>query len=113
MTRRVQKVAELLKQQLAEMIKETLPEELGLVTVTEVEVSLDLKNALVFVSCLAKQNEEQVIKKLQEKTLEFQHILGRRLEMKYTPKIVYKIDNGIDKINRVEEILKNLSGKNQ
>ena len=105
MMRRVQKVAELLRQQLAEMIEEVIPEELGLVTVTGVMVSADLKNATVYISCLEKSSEKEVLAKLKGETPEFHHTLGRTLEIRYTPKLSFKVDRGLEQINRVEEIL--------
>ena len=105
MTRRVQKVAELLRQQLAEMIIGVIPEELGLITVTEVIVSADIKNATVYISCLEKTSQKEVLNKLKEKTPEFQHTLGKLLAMRYIPKLSFKVDRGLEQINRVEEIL--------
>lgn len=105
MTRRVQKVAELLRQQLAEMIEGVIPEELGLVTVTEVMVSADIKNATIYISCLEKSSEKEILAKLKEETPDFQHTLGRRLKMRYIPKLSFKVDRGLESINRVEEIL--------
>src|SRR3990170_3243506 len=102
MTRRVQKVAELLRQQLAIMVKETLPEDLGIVTVMDVQVSTDIKNAMVYISCLDEACQDEVFKRLTDKTKDFQHILGRQLQMRYTPKLTFKIDQGLEKINRVE-----------
>lgn len=112
MTRRVQKVAELLKQQLAIMVKETIEcgaDELGIVTVTDVQVSSDIKKATVFISCLDKTGEREVLKRLTAKTRDFQHFLGRKLEMKFTPKLEFKIDTGLEEINHVEEILNNIN----
>ena len=109
MERRIQRVAELLKQQLSIMIKESLPEDLGIVTVTTVEVSGDIKNATVYVSCLEKTREREILKKLEEKIREFQHILGRNLKLRYTPKLTYKFDRSLEQINRVEEILEDLN----
>jgi len=108
MTRRVQRVAKLLKQQLAIMVRVTLPEEVGIVTVTDVEVSSDIKNATVFISCFDKTYEKEVKKHLEENSKEFQRILGKNFQMRYTPKLNFKIDQGLEKINRVEELLKEI-----
>lgn len=108
MTRRVEKVAELLKQMLAGMIKASLVEDYGMVTIMDVDLAEDLKNAIIYVSCLEKQYQNEVLKALNSKTKEFQHILGRKLQMKYTPRLEFKLDQGIEKVNRVEEILENL-----
>ncbi len=108
MTRRVAKVAELLKQILAGMIKANLAEDYGMVTIIDVDLTMDLKNAIIYISCLEKQYQDEVLRKLNAKTKDFQHYLGRKLEMKYTPKLDFKLDRGLEKINRVEEILENL-----
>jgi len=108
MTRRVQKVGKLLKQILAGMIKANLTEDYGIVTIMDIDLTADLKNAVVYISCLEKQTENEVLKALEAKTKDFQHYLGQKLKMKYTPKLVFKLDRGQEKIDRVEEILENL-----
>lgn len=108
MTRRVQKVAELLKQMLAGMIKANLAENYGMVTIIDVDLTADLKNAIIYISCLEKQYQDEVLRELNLRTKDFQHYLGRKLQMKYTPKLDFKLDRGLEKINRVEEILENL-----
>lgn len=108
MTRRVEKVSELLKQLLAEMVKETLADEYGMVTVMDVDLAQDLKNAVIYISCLEKKNQETVLKILNLQAKAYQHQLGRKLEMRYTPKLSFKLDRGLDKINRVEEILETI-----
>lgn len=105
MSRRVQKVAELLRELLAELIKENLSEELGLVTLTAVNVSNDLKEATVYISCYDKSSEEEVLRTLEQQTRGFQRQLGRQLVMKFTPRLTFKIEQGLEKINRIEEIL--------
>jgi ribosome-binding factor A len=108
MTRRVAKVAELLKQLLAGMIKANLAEDYGMVTIIDVDLTADLKNAVIYISCLEKQYQDEVLKQLAAKTKDFQHYLGRKLEMKYTPRLEFRLDRGLEKVNRVQEILENL-----
>lgn len=105
MTRRVQRVAELLKRQISVMVKDLIKEELGMVTVTAVDVSADLKVAMVYISCFDKKCEKEIVKTLENHVQDFQHRLGRQLRMRYTPKITYKIDQSLEEVNRVEEIL--------
>ncbi|MBM2820591.1 MAG: ribosome-binding factor ribosome-binding factor [Candidatus Berkelbacteria bacterium] len=109
MARRIQKVSELIKQQLAELIIQTLPENLGLVTLIDVHVTSDLKNAWIYVSCFDKSSEKETLKILSDHSKEFQHILGRKLEMRYTPKLEFMFDDSLEKINRVENILKEIN----
>lgn len=111
MTQRVEKVRELVRQEVAKMILETIPQDFGLVTVTEVEISPDFKNAKIFVSCYEEKNQKQVLKKLSEESIDFQRILGDKLKMRYTPKLEYSIDTSLDKINKIEELLTKIENK--
>ncbi len=101
-------MAELLKEMLAAMIKVSLAEDYGMVTVIDVDLSQDLKNAVIYISSLEKQYQDKVLGELNNKAKDFQHVLGRKLQMRYTPKLIFKSDRGLDKINRVEEILEKL-----
>lgn len=107
-TRRVQKVSELLAQQISILILENIPEDLGLVTVTAVNTNADLKDASVFVSCLDKSSNQAVLKLLLDKAKEFQHVLGRRLSMKFTPRLHFLLDESQEEVNRVEELLEKI-----
>lgn len=108
MSRRLERVRELVKQEVAKRIIEVLPENLGVVTLQDAEVSEDIKNAEIYVSCLNRESEKEVLRILSDHAKEFQHELGKTLEMRYTPRLEFKIDHGLDKINRIEEILKDI-----
>ena len=110
-TRRVQKVSELLIQQVSELIRERISDEFGMITVTAVNVTDDLREARVFFSCLDESKQKEVLSALEAKTKEFQHILGRRLSMKFTPKLSFRIDEGLEKVNRIEELLEGIVEK--
>lgn len=105
MSRRVQKVAELLKREISDEIKETLPEEFGMVTIMDVSVTADLKETKVYISCLEKENEKQILSFLEGNIIELQCNLGRRLKLRYTPKIAFLADRSLEEINRIDELL--------
>lgn len=112
-TRRVERVAALLKRELSKLTYEALPEDLGMATITEVFLSSDLKEAKVYVSCLKENSQKEIIKKLQAKAKDFQRILGRNLRMRYTPKIIFKVDQGLDEVRKIDELLKQIDPKRQ
>lgn len=112
MSIRVQKVEELLKQQVSILIRENLPEELGIVTVTDAEATSDLKQAKVYIVLVDKSKEEQVLKALTAKTADFHHFLGKTLKMRYTPRLTFKLDASKDKIDRVEALLQEIDHGN-
>lgn len=105
MNKRVQQVSKLLKKEISDLMKENVPEELGMITVMEVFITDDLKEAKVYVSCFESDKEKQILSFLDRKTFDWQHQLGRRLKLRYTPKISFQIDQSVEKINRIDELL--------
>lgn len=110
--RRVERVSAVLKQELALMIDKILNERFGIVTLTEVELQSDLKQAKVYVTCFDTKMEKQVIKTLEERRQEIQLGLGRRLKMKFTPKLIFLIDEGLENVNKVESLLRKVKKDN-
>ena len=111
MSRRIEKVAELLKTELARMIASEFSDEYLMITVTEVEVTADFKNAKVLITCLNKSDEKEALLALEKKAKEFQALLGKMLKMKFTPKLTFRDDQSADKVDRVEELLKEINKK--
>jgi len=105
---RIQKVEELLRAQLSILIRQNLPEEFGIITVTNVAVTADLKQAQVHIVLVDKDQEKKVLTYLSQKTPIFQHTLGRTLSLRYTPRLNFNIDRSESKANRVEELLKEI-----
>ena len=105
---RVQKVEELLKQQVSVLLRENLPEELGIVTVTDTEVTPDLKQAKIYIALINKEARKRVFKEIVQKSPDFQRYLGKTLKMRSTPRLTFVIDESEAKVDRVEELLKEI-----
>lgn len=75
------------------------------ITVTEVQVSPDLKNASVFVMPLGGQNMPATIKALNGIVGFFRHELSQAVKMRYVPKLLFKPDNSFDYAHRIDTIL--------
>jgi len=108
MSKRIERVAELLKQELSKLIKEELREEYGIVIVTDVVPTRDFKEAKVFISCLDKSCQEEVARALELKKPQFQQYLGKNLTMKFTPRLEFLIDKNQDKVDKIEKILQEI-----
>ncbi len=108
MTNRLRKINELIKQEVGGLLEEKLARELGLVTLTNVETSSDLKQAKVWVSVFNEGSLEEVKKGLEEALPEIQRILNKRLEMKYVPKITFDIDQSASHAEHIEKLLKEI-----
>ncbi len=107
---RVQRVRELLKREIGEVLRQELPvSEAGLVSVNDVEVAGDLQSAKVYVSVLGHEDQQQqALRLLQQHRTRVQARIGRDLVLKYTPVLTFVLDHSIEKGNRVLQIIEEL-----
>ncbi len=82
----------------------------GLVSVSRVIVTKDLRSAKVFISVLGEDDErKQSLAELQAFAHEVQFEVNRRLRMKFCPKLRFMADDSLDQQLRVEQILHNIA----
>jgi ribosome-binding factor A len=108
MKHRLLRVNELVKRELSGIIAREINFEGALVTINYVDVASDLKNAHVFVSVLGPEAGAGVISKLESNRPSLQAELGRHLTMKYTPHLLFHLDESIARGSRVIEILQEI-----
>jgi ribosome-binding factor A len=108
MKHRQLRVNELLKRELSGIIAREITFEGVLVTINHVDVAADLKNAHVFVSVLGADAGAKVIEQLEEHRAALQAALGRHLEMKYTPHLLFHLDESVARGSRVIEIMREI-----
>ena len=108
MKHRQLRVNELVKRELGALIARELSFEGVLVSVNAVDVTPDLKNAHVFVSILGSANSASVIDRLEAHRPALQAELSRHVVLKYTPHLVFHLDDSIERGARVLEILQDL-----
>lgn len=76
------------------------------VSVTEVRMSPDLRNAAVYVKPLLGEEEAVVIKALRVNTAYFQREVAKRLGLKFAPKLNFRGDESFDEAERIERLLR-------
>lgn len=108
MKHRQLRVNELVKRELSAIIAREINFEGVLVSVNAVDVTPDLKNAHVFVSTLGPTNGARVIDILEAHRAALQAELSRHVVLKYTPHLIFHLDNSIERGTRVLEILRDL-----
>lgn len=96
---RTRRVSEQLQRELAMLIQTELTDpRIGMVTVSAVETSRDLKHAKVFVTALDQgQSHNDVIAALQHAAGFLQHEIGVRLRMRTIPKLRFIYDESIER----------------
>ena len=81
-----------------EKVKETL------ITVTEVDVSPDLKKANIFV--ISRDNKKSFIKYLNEENFIFKKEIAEKLQLRFVPQLNFSFDNAFEYANKINKILK-------
>lgn len=105
---RLLRVNELVKRELSGIIGREVSFDSALVTVNQVDVTPDLKSAHVFVSVLGAESRASVLTKLEAHRAPFQAELAKRVVLKYTPHLVFHLDNSIERGTRVIKIMQEL-----
>ncbi|GJL84661.1 MAG: ribosome-binding factor A [Micavibrio sp.] len=75
------------------------------ITVTEVRISPDLKNATAYVIAMADENIEDFLPALNEDSSVFQKEINRQSNLKFTPRVQFKTDTSFENSQRIEKLL--------
>ena len=76
------------------------------ITVTEVRMSPDLKNAKVFVIPLGWKDADKVIDKLKEFSFVIRKVLSKKIMVKFMPKVFFVNDNSFDYAEKIENLIR-------
>ncbi len=80
----------------------------GMISVTRVETTGDLRYAKVWLSVLGMQNEKEFRRGLKSAAGWLRHELGQSLELRYTPELVFEIDHSIEYGAQISELIRSL-----
>ncbi|NPV42995.1 MAG: 30S ribosome-binding factor RbfA [Firmicutes bacterium] len=106
---RTQRVAEEMKKEISNIIINEIkdPRISGLITITSVDISDDLRHARVFVSIYGEKEEKmKTIEGLKNATGFIRREVGNRIRLRYTPEIVFKLDESIEHGINIAKLLK-------
>ena len=110
---RIEKLQELIKQEMSKMLLTDLKDpRIGFVTVTEVEMTGDLREAKIFVSIMG--NAEQVKSSLEglNSALGFiRREIGQRVRLRFTPEISFALDTSLDYSEHIQKLLLQVEGE--
>ena len=111
---RHQRVRELLKREIGEVLRRELPiSEVGLVSVNEVGVSNDLHSAVVYVGVVGTvEQRKRASSILNSERKRIQGLVARSVILKYTPHLRFVLDESIERGNRVLEIIDEIERSN-
>jgi len=104
---RIGRINEEIQRELASLIPQVKdPRVTGMISVTAVETTPDLRYAKVYVSILDKEGAKEVLKGLKSASGWLRRELGGALQLRYTPELSFVQDDSIDKGAHILEMLR-------
>ena len=76
------------------------------ITVSEVRVSPDMKNATVFIMPLAGEQKEEKLEALRVASPEIRYLVSKKVRLRYMPKLFFQLDNSFEEAERINKLLK-------
>jgi ribosome-binding factor A len=110
MSLRLERVRELLKREIGELIRRELPvDQVGLINVNDVKVAANLHTATVYLGVLGGDaQKKRAMEALELGRKRIQGLLGKAVVLKYTPHLRFVLDESIERGNRVLQLLDEL-----
>jgi ribosome-binding factor A len=112
MSNRTLRVNELIQRELSAILRQRYQTEAVAVTITEIRVSPDLRDARVFVSVIGNDDfAEEKLRWLRRISNELRTELGRRIVLKYMPRFNYVLDRSTVQSVRILQALDEIEAK--
>lgn len=108
--KRSEKVADLIRKEVAEMFLKTVKDpRIGLITITRVTVTEDCRLARIYFSVPGTVEErEKSVKGIESAKGYIRRELARRVNLRYTPEIIFEFDSSIEYAIHIGEVLESL-----
>ncbi len=96
---RIERVAKELQHEIAKILQGEIKDpRLGFVTVTQVDLSKDLRHAKVFFSCLGSEEERKLSQEALDHSAAYvRGLVKKRFRLKIIPELVFRFDQGIER----------------
>lgn len=110
---RIKRISEEVKKSISTMLINGIkdPRITSMVSVTDVEVTNDLRYAFVYISILGG-DEESTLEGLNSARGYIRREVGRTVKLRYAPEIIFKIDDSLDRGMYMDELIKSVSQSN-
>lgn len=110
---KAEKIAGIIQKEVSEIIQFNLKDpKIGFITITDVTVTNDLSIAKIYVSFLGQKAREEAGMKALERSKGFiRSTLAKRLSIRKVPELIFKVDDALERGNKIEEILSEIHAK--
>jgi ribosome-binding factor A len=109
-SRRQKRVSNLIKETLSRLIIESFQDSSsGLITITHVSMSKDLKNAHVYLSILGHPSKQEILDLINEKKGYLRKVIASQIKLKYNPMLIFSLDESFEYDEKIQKIIKTLN----
>jgi len=111
-SRRQKRVSSLVKEELSRLFIQSFQDSTsGLITVTRVSMSTDLKTAFVSLSILGPTSKKEILELIDKRKSYLRKMIASKIKLKYNPMLIFSLDESFDYEKRIEDILKKIKKK--
>ncbi len=115
-TNRTRKLADLLRQEISSVIQYKIKDpRIGFVSITSVDVAMDLQVAVVYTSVMSELEKEKkdTLNVLKKASGFIRNELFKKIRIKHIPKLVFKLDKSIDYSFQIQALLQEVHQENE
>lgn len=108
---RMNKIDEELKKEISSIISTELknPHLTGLISVSKVKTTPDLRYAKVYVTMINEKSKKENLSILKKSSGFIRSEIAKKINLRYTPELVFEFDESLEYGTRIDEILKNIT----
>lgn len=110
-TNRVPRVNSLIQQRLGEVLRDYLDNEKGLITITKVETSRDLKHAKVWLS-IFNGDDDRILGVINKNIYQIQGALNSAMNTKIFPRLTFHLDTSPRYVEHIDELIRKTHEEN-
>ena len=110
MSLRTERVASLIREEVGTLFtREFRDPSYGLITVTEVRMTSDLRIARIYVSVLGNEEVKQrTMKMLEDKKPQVRSLIGSHIRLKFTPSVQIYADDTLERVEHINRLIKQI-----
>lgn len=108
---RMNKIDEEIKKEISTIISTELknPHLTGLISVSKVKTTPDLRFAKVYITMINEKSKKQNLSILKQSSGFIRSVIAKKINLRYTPELIFEFDESIEYGSRIDEILKNIT----
>jgi len=110
-TNRMNKIDEELKKEISSIISLELknPHLTGLISVSKVKTTPDLRFAKVFVTMINEKSKKENLSILKQSSGYIRSAIAKKINLRYTPELIFEFDESIEYGSRIDTILESIT----